>query len=170
MEIKLDMSKAYDRIEWNFLRAILSKMGFSEHIIGLIIKCVTSILYNILSGSHEIGPITPSRGLRQGDPLFPYLFIICAEGLSALIRNYKQVGRIQGCKIARDAPVITHMLFVDDSYLYCKANEPSARTMLELLQCYQEASGQLVNLNKFSIFSALILMQVPGWQLVRYWE
>lgn len=96
-------------------------------------RCVSSVSYKIVAGGLEVGPIIPGRGLRQGDPLPPYLFILCTEGISALISDYERMGRIQGCKIARGAPMITHMLFVDDSYLYCKANKEGAMSVVELL-------------------------------------
>lgn len=152
MAIKLDMSKAYDRVEWDFLQAMLHKLGFSEQLIDMIMKCVSSVSYKILSGQQEIGPIVPGRGLRQGDPLSSYLFILCTEGLSALIKENERTGRIQGCKIARRAPVISHMLFADDTYLYCKAREEDTRNVVDLLRCFQVASGQQVNLNKSSVF------------------
>lgn len=90
MAIKIDMSKAYDRIEWSYLKAILSKLGYDQWWIHLISQCVCTVSYNILHDSRDIGPILPSRGLRQGDPLSPYLFILCAEGLSALIAKYER--------------------------------------------------------------------------------
>lgn len=152
MAVKLDMSKAYDRIEWNFLRAVLGKMGFAERLINLVMNCVNKVSYKILVGGKEIGPIIPGRGLRQGDPLSPYLFIICAEGFSSLIRDFERSGMIQGCKISRGAPLITHMLFADDSYVYCKANVEGANNLVDLLNLFQQASGQQVNLNKSSVF------------------
>lgn len=118
MALKLDMSKAYDRVEWKFLEAILEKMGFNSWWIHLILRCVTSVSYNIVHGDKSMGPIFLNQGIRQGDPLSPYLFIICVEGLSALIRKYEDRGWIHGIKICRKAPAISHMLFVDDSYVY----------------------------------------------------
>ena len=92
-----------------FLKNIMIKMGFSKKWVDLILMCVSTVQYFILHNGHELGPIVPRRGLRQGDPLSPYLFILCAEGLSALIRHNKRLGLWQGCKINRLAPVISHL-------------------------------------------------------------
>ena len=80
------MSKVYDRIEWSFLRQMLIALGFDSSWVELIILCVTTIEYMVTQNGHEIGHIKPGRGLRQSDPLSPYLFIICAERLSAIIQ------------------------------------------------------------------------------------
>lgn len=152
MAMKLDMSKAYDRVDWSYLRAILQKMGFHEGWISLIMQCVCSVEYKVVHNKKEMGPIFPSRGIRQGDPLSPYLFILCAEGLSALLRRYEIQKRIHGIKICRNAPVVTHMLFADDSYIYCKANADEAANVMNLLNVFENATGQKVNFTKSDIF------------------
>lgn len=115
--LKLDMTKAYDRVEWNFLRDMMRKMGFANKWVEWVYVCVSRVKYSVLLSGKEIGPITPSRGLRQGDPVSPYLFLICAEGLSAIIRRREEEGSFHDCKIARSAPSVSHLFFADDSYL-----------------------------------------------------
>lgn len=100
MAVKLDMSKAHDRVEWVFLEKMMRKLGFSEGWISLIMKCVSTVSYSVLINDQPMRQIFPSRGLRQGDPFFPYLFLLCAEGLSALIRKAEREGRLSGIPIA----------------------------------------------------------------------
>ena len=120
--MKTNMSKAYDILEWNFLQEIMQKLGFHSKWINLIMQCVGTIQYKILHNGTESDPFLPGRGLRQGDPLSPFLFIICAEGLSSTLRNMQERGLIHGCSIARSAPPISHLFFVDDSYFFFKAS------------------------------------------------
>ena len=87
MAIKVDMSKAYDRVEWVYLEAMMRKMGFNERWIFLIMMCVTTVSYSVLINGEPKGKITPSKGLRQGDPISPYLFLLCVEGLSAILKK-----------------------------------------------------------------------------------
>lgn len=83
--------------------------------------CVRSIIFKVLVDNELLGPITPKRGLCQGDPLAPYLFIICAEGLSKLLWWSEEIGRLHGCNVARAAPILTHLFFADNFILFCRA-------------------------------------------------
>lgn len=159
MALKLDMSKAYDRIEWKLLREKLLKLGFDSWWTHLILQCVTTFDYTIVDGEFEMGPIKPSRGLRQGDPLSPYLFIICAEGLSSLIRHYETKKWLKGIKICRKSPTISHMLFADDTYLYCKVETREAIKVMELLTWYGKASGHRINKYKSTVFFSANVIQ-----------
>lgn len=151
MPMKLDVSKT-DKIEWGYLEAVLKRMGFASDLVELNIECISTVSYKIVDGGKEIGPIMPSRGFRQGDQVSPYLIILCAKGFSVLIRRYEPNGLINGCKVAREAPIISHMLFADDSYLYCRATERETYQVLNLLRGYEQASGQHIKLEKSSIF------------------
>lgn len=90
MAIKLDISKAYDEVEWSFLTKMMEKLGFDPRWIRLAIKTVTTASYSMLINGERKGFINPSRRIRQGDPLSPYLFLLCAEGLSALLRKAEE--------------------------------------------------------------------------------
>lgn len=94
MALKLDMSKAYDGVEWIFLEQIILRMGFREAWVALIMECITTVSYSILVNGEPKGLIKPSRGLRRGDPLSPYLFLFCAEGLNAILRRVVLNGEI----------------------------------------------------------------------------
>ena len=102
--LKLDISKAYDRMDWSYLKDLMYKMGFSRKWIQWIMMCVEIVDYSVIVNKEMVGPIIPGRGLTLGDPLSPYLFILCAEGLSALIRIVENRGVLQGVRICRSAP------------------------------------------------------------------
>ena len=152
MAAKLDMSKAFDRVEWSFIDKVMRRMGFNETWIGLVMKCITSVTYSIIINGSVHGCIVPSRGLRQGDPLSPYLFLLCAEGFSALINEATRCQQLNGISISRGAPKISHLFFADDSLLFCKANGAECNKLKEILRIYESASGQKINTEKSSIF------------------
>ena len=83
--IKLDVSKAYDRVEWEFLEKIMLRIGFPEQWVNLAMLTVPTASYSIIINGEPCGYISPSRGIKQRDPLSPYLFLFCAEGLSSLL-------------------------------------------------------------------------------------
>ena len=153
--LKIDMSKAYDRIEWAFLEAVLLRLRFNAKWVTLIMLCVSTVRYHVIQDGKEVGPIVPNRGLRQGDPLSPHLFILCAEGLSALIHKNERAGLIHGVRVAREAPVVSHLFFANDCFLFFKANQSEARLVKRILGVYGHRSGQMVNFNKSSIYFSL---------------
>ncbi|XP_042983260.1 uncharacterized protein LOC122312663 [Carya illinoinensis] len=152
MALKLDMSKAYDRVEWRFLAEAMSKLGFNPRWIRLVMQCVESASYSLLINGSPQSWFKPSRGIRQGDPLSPYLFIIVAEVLSSLLNHAESVKQIHGFPIGRGSFSINHLFFADDSLLFCRANAMEWAKILELLSLYERASGQKLNSDKTSIF------------------
>jgi len=114
--------------------------------------CVETVDYSLILKKEMVGPIIPGRGLRQGDPLPPYLFILCAEGLSALIRNAVTRGVLQGVRVCRAAPRVSHLLFADDCFLFFQAEESQAIMMKQILTQYEETPGQAISLPKSEIF------------------
>jgi len=106
----------------------------------------------VLVNANATSPIIIESGLRQGDPLSPYLFIICVECLFALFQKAEALGEINGVKICNNSPIISHLLFADDCFLFFRANVDQENKMRDILSTYERASGQAVNLKKSEIF------------------
>ncbi|XP_062014320.1 uncharacterized protein LOC133730820 [Rosa rugosa] len=151
MALKLDLSKAYDRMEWTFLRKVMERFGFDSAWIEMVMQCVCSVRYSFLLRGKPRGLVIPSRGLRQGDPLSPYLFLIGAEGFSALLQQKQNAGLLAGIEICDAAPSVSHLLFADDSMLYASASLESCYQIQDVIETYGRASGQLVNFDKSSV-------------------
>ena len=142
MALKLDMSKAYDRVEWDFLKTILLKIGFARRWVELLMVCVRTVTYFILINGQPHGRIVPSRGIRQEDPLSPYLFILCVEGLSTLLRRAEKDERLKGLPIARGGTRINHFFFVDDTLLFYRSSIVEWTRIHEILEIYETTLGK----------------------------
>lgn len=151
MAVKTDISKAYDRIEWNFLEAVLVKLDFHPKWNLWIMECIRSVSYSFLVNGAAQGKVVPSRGIRQGDPLSPYLFILRTEVLSSLCSKSLQDGKMAGIKVARGCPPINHPLFADDTMFFTKTNVASCEALKRILLLYESASGQCINLGMSAI-------------------
>ncbi|KAK6164141.1 hypothetical protein DH2020_001005 [Rehmannia glutinosa] len=149
--LKLDMSKAYDHVEWNFLEHILLKIGFKHYLVSLIMRCASTVSYSVITNGIP-GPIFfPTRGLRQGDPLSPYLFILRQAKLFHSLYGAEMGGFIHVAKICKRAPTVSHLFFADDSMIFGRANEGEITTIKSIISDYSAASGKIVNFEKSEI-------------------
>ncbi|CAN0875633.1 Transposon TX1 uncharacterized 149 kDa protein [Linum grandiflorum] len=150
--VKIDISKAYDRVDWRYLEEILHKLVFDNKWVKLMMMCVKFVEYRVAVNMELVGPLVPGRGLRQGYPLSPFLFVLCMEGLTTIMRKEKAEDRIHGVRVCRRAPEVSHLLFADDSFFFCRAGILEVRRLKELFQIYEAASGQSINFLKSGVF------------------
>ncbi|KAL8124435.1 hypothetical protein AgCh_012179 [Apium graveolens] len=123
MAIKLDLNKAFDRVEWDFLLAIMNKMGFDSRWQNWIFQCISTTSLDFFINDEEFCSLKPQKGVRQGDSISPYLFLLIVDVLSRSLLNAIQDGSLSGIKMARQCPEVSHILFADDSLIFLHANE-----------------------------------------------
>ena len=142
MALKLDMSKAYDYVEWKYLELMMKRMGFADRWVPLMMECISSVSYSILINGKPSPVIHPTKGIRQGDPLSPYLFLLCTKGLHRLLQHFAVSGQIRGISICKKGPWLTHLFFADNSLLFCKSSITECHKIQDLLSRYERASSQ----------------------------
>lgn len=151
MAVKIDMTKAYDRLEWDFIQLVLDRFGFHTKWIQWMMQCVKTVSFSFLINGSAQGKVIPSRGIRQGDPLSPYIFIMCSEVLSGLCKNAQYEGKLPGIRVAKNSPRVNHLLFADDTMFFCRSDPGSGKELLSILQRYEAASGQKISPRKSAI-------------------
>jgi hypothetical protein len=117
MLIKLDLSKYFDRISWQYMRSLLEAFGFDNHWVAWIMRLTSSSFFSILVNGVPSQPFSPTRGIRQGDPLSPFLFVIMAEGLGRYLKAFILEGSLKGLPLHNIQPTPSHSQFVDDTLL-----------------------------------------------------
>ncbi|XP_075645807.1 uncharacterized protein LOC142616966 [Castanea sativa] len=151
---KLDIEKAYDHVNWEALFYLLGRMGFGEKWRRWIITCVTSVRFSVLVNGSPEGFFGSSRGLRQGDPLSPLLFLLIMEVLSRLLQKTEECNLIRGFQVGavNSAGVsISHLLFADDTIIFCEASMEQLLSIRLVLSCFQAFTGLKVNVGKSEI-------------------
>lgn len=152
--LKIDMSKAYARVNWNFLKAVLISMNFSDKWIEWIMECVTSVQYSLLINGSPTKPFTPSSGPRQGNPISPYLFLFCANILSVALSKEESQNKIKGFTVGRNGVSFTHLLFADDSLFFFNIDKTTPLNLKNTILWYCNLSGQCINFSKFDLNSS----------------
>ena len=141
MFMKLDIQKAYDMVDWRFLCKVLEAFGFSRQWVNLIFKFISTPKISILVNGTPEGFFEISRGIRQGDPLSPFLFILMAEAFGRAVSFAYQARKISGISVTRNLPNITHQQYADDTILPGKSSIQEALGFKNILQNYMDASG-----------------------------
>ncbi|RVW95640.1 LINE-1 reverse transcriptase-like [Vitis vinifera] len=160
---KLDIEKAYDSINWQFLLKTLHKMGFGSKWLGWMWSCISFAKFSVLVNGVPAGFFPSSKGLRQGDPLSPYLFVLGIEVLDALIRRAVAGGYLSGCSIQGDRRhnlKISHLFFADDTIVFCEANKEHLTHLSWILLWFEAASGLRINLDKSEIILVGVVEEI----------
>lgn len=152
MAIKVDLEKAYDRLKWDFIRNTLMEMRIPQNLVDVIMMCITTCSMRILWNGEATEAFYPTRGIRQGDPLSPYIFVACVERLSRLIEEAVVSGLWHPIQASCGGPKLLSLLFADDLILFAEASIEQSHFVKDCLDRFCEASGQKGNASKSRIY------------------
>ncbi|KAJ9539315.1 hypothetical protein OSB04_032048 [Centaurea solstitialis] len=148
---KVDFDKAFDSVSWEYLDEVMEQMRFGQKWRRWIKECLSSASVSVLINGSPSSEFHMKRGVRQGDPMAPFLFLIAAEGLSIALKEARQVGVFHGIKLPNGGPEVSHLLYADDALFIGDWSFTNARNLTRILRCFHLASGLKVNLHKSKI-------------------
>jgi len=151
IKVKVDYEKAYDSIRWDFLFYMMERLGFCIRWINWIEECLKSSTISVLVNGNPIHEFNPTKGLRQGDPLAPFLYLITAEGLASMVRQAVKKKLFQGIKVGTKEIEVNMLQYVDDTLFLCEANTQNILGIKCILRCFELAVGLTVNFIKREI-------------------
>ena len=149
--LKIDLAKAFDRVEWNFIVSALARKVLHGHFINLIHACISSPTFSIIINGQPFARFKGDRGIRQGCPLSPYLFVLAINELSIALQEAMSANFLAGIKLGPNCPSIHSLLFADDLLVCGQANIQEATAMKQILQQFCACSGQTPNWSKSGI-------------------
>ncbi|KAJ9693494.1 hypothetical protein PVL29_012324 [Vitis rotundifolia] len=149
---KIDFEKAYDHVNWDFLDHVLEKKGFSPRWRKWMSGCLSSVFYAVLVNGNAKGWVKASRGLRQGDPLSPFLFTLVADVMSRMLLRAEERNLLEGFRVGRDRTRVSHLQFADDTIFFSNTREEELQTLKSLLLVFGHISGLKVNLDKSNLY------------------
>ena len=141
MALKIDLEKAYDKLEWSFIKDMLIRFNLPRKLIDLIMSCISSISTSLLFNGGALEPFLPTKRIRQGDPLSPYIFIMCMDYLGQLIQERCEDKFWIPVKASRRGPAFLHLFFANDLVLFAKANMENCLVIREVLDEFCSLSG-----------------------------
>ena len=158
--LKIDLAKAFDRIEWHFIVSALARKGLHNHFIKLVYACISAPTFSVIINGQSYAKFNSTRGIRQGCPLSPYLFVLAVNELSLKLQDALQANHVTGILLGPNCPPIHSLMFADDLIICGKADTLEAQTISNILDQFCYESGQVPNWKKSGIlFSKNVPLQ-----------
>lgn len=152
LAVKVDLEEAYDRLDWEFIRDTLSLVGIDGRLLQLIMACITTPQMSVLWNGTPTDSFAPTRGIRQGDPISPYIFTLCMERMHHIISDAIEEGEWSPIRLGASGPPISHLFFADDLILFGEATSRQVDTMLRCMDLFCSSSGQKLSHTKTKIY------------------
>jgi hypothetical protein len=148
---KVDFEKAYDSVDWSFLEYMLDRFGFCDKWKDWIRACVFSGNMSVLINGSPSEEINIQRGLKQGDPLAPFLFLLVAEGLGSMMRKAVELNKFYGVQVGNNGLCVSHLQYADDTLCIGDASINNLWALKSILRGFEMVSGLKINFWKSSI-------------------